>query len=118
VEVVWSTSRPYESVVEAIAEGACLSGITLRHSSKSVANNYAVFVRVSPSVPASRQLHAPTSMPAPMPAPCSRARSRQTLVLMTSYDVLGGWCPGCNQLRPHSKPLLPAAVPLACFPVV
>jgi hypothetical protein len=40
--------------------GACLSGITLRHSSKSVAHNGACFVRVSLSVPPSRQLPAPT----------------------------------------------------------
>lgn len=46
VTLVWETAEPYESVVEASApEGAVLRGLRLRHSSKSIANNAAVFCR-------------------------------------------------------------------------
>ncbi|KXZ51409.1 hypothetical protein GPECTOR_12g371 [Gonium pectorale] len=36
VEVVWETKEPYQSTVE---------GLTIRHASKSVANNYGVFIK-------------------------------------------------------------------------
>lgn len=39
----WSTTKPYESVVEVRGGQAVLKGLRLRHASKSVANNYAVF---------------------------------------------------------------------------
>jgi len=47
VEVRHETETPYESVVDVSspAPGATLRGIRLRHSSKSVAQNYAVLVR-------------------------------------------------------------------------
>ncbi|EFJ51771.1 hypothetical protein VOLCADRAFT_103273 [Volvox carteri f. nagariensis] len=70
VEVVWETSEPYQSTVEVSAptagpasgdggpgrggrssggqrgaEGVVLEGLTIRHSSKSVANNFGVFIR-------------------------------------------------------------------------
>lgn len=44
VEVVWETKQPYESTVLCNADGEVhIEGITIRHYSKSVANNYAVF---------------------------------------------------------------------------
>ena len=46
VTVEWRTKSPYESVVQCSASGAKLEGLTLRHSSPSVANNYAVYVQV------------------------------------------------------------------------
>jgi len=44
VKVQWITTSPYESVVECTSPGVVLRGLTLRHSSKSVANNYAVYL--------------------------------------------------------------------------
>ena len=38
------TDRPYESTVTIAARGVRISGLAVRHASKSVANNYAVFV--------------------------------------------------------------------------
>ena len=38
------TNAPYEHVVECTASGVALVGVAIRHSSPSVANNYAVFV--------------------------------------------------------------------------
>lgn len=47
--VVWETSEPYQAVLEAGpgAGGTLVRGLTLRHQSPSVANNYAVFLPVS-----------------------------------------------------------------------
>ncbi|PNH08955.1 hypothetical protein TSOC_004476 [Tetrabaena socialis] len=55
VEVVWETTEPYQSTLEIAAPpapagtagggGVVLEGLTVRHSSKSVANNYGVLVR-------------------------------------------------------------------------
>ena len=45
VEVRHETSSPYESVADVSAPGVTLRGLRLRHSSKSVAQNYAVLVR-------------------------------------------------------------------------
>ena len=49
VVVVWETSEPYQAVLEAgpAASGAVVRGLTLRHRSPSVANNYAVFLQVT-----------------------------------------------------------------------
>lgn len=46
--VVWETSEPYQAVLEGnpAAGGALVRGLTLRHRSPSVANNYAVFLQV------------------------------------------------------------------------
>lgn len=44
--VNWTATAPYESVVETGAVGVVLRGLTLRHYSKSVANNYAVHLTV------------------------------------------------------------------------
>lgn len=46
VEVIWNATAPYESVVETGAAGVVLRGLTLRHYSKSIANNYAVHLTV------------------------------------------------------------------------
>lgn len=43
--IVWETDRPYESVVQSSGEDVHLIGLKLRHSSPSVANNYAVFMQ-------------------------------------------------------------------------
>ena len=43
--VVWETQKPYESVLQSSAPGAVVRGLRLRHSSPSVANNYAVFMQ-------------------------------------------------------------------------
>lgn len=41
--LIWETERPYEAVVKASAGATVtLTGLVLRHASKSVANNYAV----------------------------------------------------------------------------
>ncbi len=47
-QVVWEVARPYESVVQLTEAGVevQLEGLSFRHSSPSVANNYAVFVQV------------------------------------------------------------------------
>ena len=47
--VVWETSEPYKAVLEGspAAGGALVRGLTLRHRSPSVANNYAVFLQVN-----------------------------------------------------------------------
>lgn len=45
VTVEHSTESPYESTVQASAPGCCLQGVTIRHSSPSIAANYAVLVR-------------------------------------------------------------------------
>ncbi|GIL44188.1 hypothetical protein Vafri_1715 [Volvox africanus] len=55
VEVVWETSEPYQSTLEVSAPaagrgegdrgGVVVEGISIRHSSKSVANNYGVYIR-------------------------------------------------------------------------
>ena len=47
------TSRPYESTVAVSAPGCRVVGLTIRHSSPSVANNYAVHVEESASAPPS-----------------------------------------------------------------
>jgi hypothetical protein len=44
VEVAWRTEQPYESVVDCTALGCTLDGLNLRHASKSVANNYGVYI--------------------------------------------------------------------------
>lgn len=44
MEVVWATEQPYQSVVDCTARGVTLRGLTLRHASPSVANNYCVYV--------------------------------------------------------------------------
>lgn len=58
MSVIWETSEPYQAVLEAgpDAAGALVRGLTLRHESPSVANNYAVFlpVRCAVRVPGSR----------------------------------------------------------------
>lgn len=48
MEVVWESSRPYEHTVECKdTRGATtLRGLTLRHYSKSVAQNYCVLAQV------------------------------------------------------------------------
>lgn len=47
VELVWETSEPYQSVVQVTSsEPVTIRGLAIRHYSKSVANNYAVFVQV------------------------------------------------------------------------
>lgn len=43
--IVWETDRPYESVVQSSGVDVRLIGLKLRHSSPSVANNYAVFMQ-------------------------------------------------------------------------
>ena len=43
VEIFWETGRPYESTVECVSMGPIvLDGISVRHASPSVANNFAV----------------------------------------------------------------------------
>ena len=42
VEIVWETDRPYESTIVCTADGAVVVGLTVRHASPSIANNYAV----------------------------------------------------------------------------
>lgn len=43
----WSTSEPYQSTIDSRgAHGARVCGLTIRHRSPSVANNYAVFLLV------------------------------------------------------------------------
>ena len=44
VTILWETGRPYESVVQSSGVGVHLIGLKLRHSSPSVANNYAVYM--------------------------------------------------------------------------
>ncbi|KAG2491218.1 hypothetical protein HYH03_010428 [Edaphochlamys debaryana] len=45
VELVWETPQPYQSTLQLEAQGeVLLEGLTVRHSSKSVANNYAVYI--------------------------------------------------------------------------
>ncbi|KAK3270530.1 hypothetical protein CYMTET_21075, partial [Cymbomonas tetramitiformis] len=39
------TGNPYEATVESTGEGVVLQGLTIRHTSPSVANNYAVFLQ-------------------------------------------------------------------------
>lgn len=39
------TARPYESTIEISAASCRVIGLSVRHSSRSVANNYALFVR-------------------------------------------------------------------------
>ena len=48
VTVIWETNEPYQAVLEArpSAGPARVVGLTLRHRSPSVANNYAVFLLV------------------------------------------------------------------------
>jgi hypothetical protein len=47
VELVWETRGHYESTVECSGDGTVvLEGFTIRHSSPSVANNYAVHLKV------------------------------------------------------------------------
>ena len=41
----WTTKTPYESVIDVGCGGVRLEGLQLRHASKSVAQNYGVFVR-------------------------------------------------------------------------
>lgn len=43
--LVWETQQPYQSTLECAADGIVVEGLTIRHYSKSVANNYGVFVR-------------------------------------------------------------------------
>ncbi len=44
--VEWRTKEPYECTVGSCSPtGATLRGLTIRHASKSVANNYAVFLQ-------------------------------------------------------------------------
>jgi len=46
--VEWRTGKPYECTVGSVGPtGAVLRGLTIRHASKSVANNYAVFLQTS-----------------------------------------------------------------------
>lgn len=44
VEVSWDTSEPYQSTIEcsSSSSGVVISGLTIRHRSPSIANNYAV----------------------------------------------------------------------------
>ena len=47
VTLAWSTNEPYQSAIESQGlHGASISGLTIRHRSPSVANNYAVFLQV------------------------------------------------------------------------
>lgn len=47
VALAWSTNQPYQSAIESQGlHGASISGLTIRHCSPSVANNYAVFLQV------------------------------------------------------------------------
>ncbi len=47
VTLAWSTDAPYQSAIESQGlHGASVSGLTIRHRSPSVANNYAVFLQV------------------------------------------------------------------------
>lgn len=41
------TSAPYEATIEILADGVQVTGLTVRHASPSIANNYAVYVRGS-----------------------------------------------------------------------
>jgi hypothetical protein len=50
VTLAWSTASPYESVVDVAAPRCALAGVRLQHSSPSVANNAAVFVRETGSL--------------------------------------------------------------------
>lgn len=54
MQVVWETQVPYEHAIECSydgpQEGPVLRGLQVRHYSKSVANNYGVFITVSPAV--------------------------------------------------------------------
>ena len=46
VTLAWSTDAPYQSAIESQGlHGASISGLTIRHRSPSVANNYAVFLQ-------------------------------------------------------------------------
>lgn len=46
VTLAWSTTEPYQAAVESQGlHGASVSGLTIRHRSPSVANNYAVFLQ-------------------------------------------------------------------------
>lgn len=42
VTVTWQTEKPYESTIVLTASSAVVSGLTVRHSSPSIANNYAI----------------------------------------------------------------------------
>ncbi|KAF5826669.1 pectin lyase fold/virulence factor [Dunaliella salina] len=44
VQVYWDTLEPYQSVVDCSASNVRLRGLSLTHYSKSVANNYGVFI--------------------------------------------------------------------------
>eukprot|EP00200_Dunaliella_tertiolecta_P002925 CAMPEP_0202349720 /NCGR_PEP_ID=MMETSP1126-20121109/7093_1 /ASSEMBLY_ACC=CAM_ASM_000457 /TAXON_ID=3047 /ORGANISM="Dunaliella tertiolecta, Strain CCMP1320" /LENGTH=347 /DNA_ID=CAMNT_0048941575 /DNA_START=190 /DNA_END=1234 /DNA_ORIENTATION=- len=44
VEVYWDTQEPYQSVVDCSASNIRLRGLVFKHFSKSVANNYGVFI--------------------------------------------------------------------------
>jgi len=44
VTIEWETKEPYQSVVDCTAKSVTLSGLTLKHASKSVANNYGVYI--------------------------------------------------------------------------
>jgi hypothetical protein len=47
VELVWETLEPYQSTIQVVTgEDVTIRGLSVRHSSKSVANNYAVFLQV------------------------------------------------------------------------
>lgn len=65
--VVWETSEPYQAVLEGTpaAGGALVCGLTLRHRSPSVANNYAVFLQVNTHVTAESMLTPRTSNHSP-----------------------------------------------------
>jgi len=39
------TSKPYESTVEVVVGGVQIEGVRIRHSSKSIANNYGVYLK-------------------------------------------------------------------------
>ena len=45
VFVEWRTSTPYESVLEVTSENASVENVKFTHASKSVANNFGVFVK-------------------------------------------------------------------------
>jgi hypothetical protein len=60
VTLAWSTTEPYQSAIESQGlHGASVSGLTIRHRSPSVANNYAVFlqVRITWHIPRPIPLH-------------------------------------------------------------
>jgi hypothetical protein len=46
VELCWETTEPYQPAIYCAANGIVVRGLTIRHRSPSIANNYAVQMQV------------------------------------------------------------------------